>query len=104
MPTTYPVNTEEERNTQMIMNRTRSTTLVDQARKEWRFEITYWPARREWTVRSLDEGWTHVVKPSFLRGFPTARNIAITAVFEHDDGCANPCADIQENIPQSVTK
>lgn len=64
-------------------NMTRAETMVDRARNEWRFNMTYALQDRTWLVQSLDEGWEQLVRPSYLRGgLPTARNIAITAVFE----------------------
>ena len=65
-------------------NETRAVTLVDQARKSWRFEIAYESVMRVWTVRSLDEGWSRTIYLAQV-GFPTARNIAIRAVFMVDN-------------------
>lgn len=63
-------------------NCTRAGTLADQTRKEWRFTLTYEPVTLTWTVHSVNEGWTQVVRPSYLRGIPpTAQNVAIQAVF-----------------------
>lgn len=61
------------------MSTTRATTLYDEARKAWHFEIEYDPIQRTWSVYSIEDGWRRVVHP-FEVGFPTARNIAIKAV------------------------